>query len=240
MSIILNDLYDYGLKIYQDDKKFKFSLDSLLLAEFVEIKKSDKKLLDLCSGNAPIPLILASQNDIAITGIELQPEIYDLAQKSISYNHLEPKITMLNINAKNTPTYFPGNNFDIITCNPPFFKVHENSLINITKELAIARHELSITLAELIKTTSYLLKDCGKFYLVHRPELLEEILTLCSIHHLHLKEAIFIHSKTDKCAIIVLMKFVKNSQPGAKIRSLVINRHTTSYQNIFKERNLKS
>ena len=66
MSIIINDLFDYGLKIYQDEEKFKFSLDSLLLSEFVDIKKSDRKLIDLCSGNAPLPLILASKHDINI------------------------------------------------------------------------------------------------------------------------------------------------------------------------------
>ena len=92
MSVVLNDLFDYDLKIYQDQDTFKFSLDSLLLAEYVDIKKSDRKLLDLCSGNAPIPLILASRHDISITAIELQPDIYDLGVKSIAYNNLQNKI----------------------------------------------------------------------------------------------------------------------------------------------------
>lgn len=236
MAVVLNDLFDYNLKIYQDTDKFKFSLDSLLLSEFVDIKKSDGKLLDLCSGNAPLPLILASRYDIAVTGIEIQPEIYELAIKSIAYNNLDSKITMLNINAKDTNNYFPGNNFDIITCNPPFFKVDKSSLLNENKEKAIARHELTITLEEIIATSAYLLKDNGKFYLVHRPERLEEILNYANKNNLHVKEIEFIYTNIEDYAIMVLLKFVKNAKTGVKIGSKVINRNTKTYQNIFKRR----
>lgn len=234
MSVMLNDLFDYGLKIYQDSEKFKFSLDSLLLAEFVDIHKNDGKLLDLCSGNAPLPLILASKYNIAIIGIEIQKSIYDLAIKSIHYNNLTNKITMLNINAKDTNNYFPGNNFDIITCNPPFFKVAKKSLINENNEKAIARHELTITLKEIIDVSSNLLKDNGRFYLVHRPERLEEIINLASAKNLHLKNMEFIYTKEEDYAIMVLLKFVKNARIGVKIGSKMINRNTKTYQNIFK------
>jgi len=234
MAVLLNDLFDYDLKIYQDSEKFKFSLDSLLLSEFVDIKKSDKNLLDLCSGNAPLPLILANNHDINITGVEIQKEIYDLAVKSIMYNKLESKIKMLNINAKDTNNYFPGNNFDIITCNPPFFKVENNSLIN--KEKAMARHEISITLEEIIQVSSTLLKDNGKFYLVHRPERLEDIITLANKYNLHVKEIEFIYTKLTDYAIMVLLKFVKNANIGVKIKSKIINRETKTYKNIFKKR----
>lgn len=233
--VVLNDLYDYNLKIYQDNLKFKFSLDSLLLAEFIEIKASDKKILDLCSGNAPIPLILGSKNDVEITGIEIQTEICNLATKSIIYNKLEDKIEMLNINVKESTNYFPENNFDIITCNPPFFKKN-SSILNESEEKAIARHEITITLEEIMQTTSILLKDNGKFYLVHRPERLQEILVLASKYHLIAKEIMFIFSKSDACAIMVLFKFVKNARLSTKISSKIINRNTKTYQNIFKNK----
>lgn len=236
MSLVLNDLFDYNLKIYQDSTKFKFSLDSLLLSEFVDIKKNDGKLLDLCSGNAPLPLILASRHNIDITGVEIQKEIYDLAEKSISYNNLDSKITMLNINAKDTNNYFPGNNFDIVTCNPPFFKVDKTSLINENNEKAIARHEITITLEDVINVSSNLLKDNGKFYLVHRPERLEEIINIASKNNLHVKEIEFIYTKPEDYAIMVLLKFVKNAKVGTKIGNKVINRETKTYQNIFKRR----
>lgn len=231
---VLNDLYDYGLKIYQDSELFKFSLDSLLLAEFVTVEKSDKKLLDICSGNAPLPLIIGKNYDIEITGVEIEKDIITLAEKSISENKLS-NIKMLNCNAKDLKNYFPGNNFDIITCNPPFFKVDKTSLINTEIKKAIARHEITITLNEIFELTKYLLKDNGKFYLVHRPERLEEIIILANKNKLHIKEMIFIHSDIKKNAIMVLLKMVKNSRLGVKINSVVINRETKTYQNIFKE-----
>ena len=231
---VLNDLYDYGLKIYQDSELFKFSLDSLLLAEFVTVEKKKKKLLDICSGNAPLPLIIGKNYDIEITGVEIEKDIITLAEKSISENKLS-NIKMLNCNAKDLKNYFPGNNFDIITCNPPFFKVDKTSLINTEIKKAIARHEITITLNEIFELTKYLLKDNGKFYLVHRPERLEEIIILANKNKLHIKEMIFIHSDIKKNAIMVLLKMVKNSRLGVKINSVVINRETKTYQNIFKE-----
>ena len=231
---VLNDLYDYGLKIYQDNELFKFSLDSLLLAEFVNVNKNDKNLLDICSGNAPLPLIIGKKYNIDITGVEIQREIYLLAIKSIVENNLS-NIEMLNCNAKDLKNYFPGNNFDIITCNPPFFKVNETSLINEERKKAIARHELTITLEEIFDIVKGLLKDKGVFYLVHRPSRLEEIINLATTHNLHVKKMIFIYSNWKKEAIMVLFKMVKNSSPGVKIKSVKIDRETKKYQNIFKE-----
>ncbi len=232
---VLNDLYDYGLKIYQDEDSFKFSLDSLLLAEFTEVSNKPTKLLDLCTGNAPLPLILASTHPhLTITGLEIQEVIAALAEKSIAYNNLSSQITILNINAKSAKDYFPGNNFDIITCNPPFFKTTATSLLNANQIKAIARHELTITLADIIDIASYLLKDRGAFYLVHRPERIEEIISLASNKSLRLKKVIFIYPKPEECAIMVLLKFVKNGQIGTKVASKIVNRDTKTYQNIFR------
>ena len=142
---------------------------------------------------------------------------------------------MLNINAKDLKNYFPGNNFDIITCNPTFFKVSSSSLINENSEKAIARHELTITLKEIFDIVSFLLKENGTFYLVHRPERLEEIMDLARNLKLHVKEMIFVYSKLENNAIMVLIKMNKNAQLGVKIKSVVIDKNTKTYQNIFKE-----
>ena len=234
MTVVLNDLYDYNLKIYQDEDKFKFSLDSLLLSEFLEVHKKDQNFLDLCTGNAPIPLIIGSRYpNLQIYGIEIQKEIYELGMKSVLYNHLS-NIDLLNMNATDALNYFPGNNFDIISCNPPFFKKTENSLINPDMSKAIARHELTITLSEIFAVVKYLLKDNGRFYLVHRPERLEEILNLAAQANLHVKNIEFIASNPEEYAIMVLFKFVKNAKLGTKVRTTIINRETTTYQNIFE------
>lgn len=232
--VALNDLYDYGLKIYQDDDYFKFSLDSLLLSELVEVKEKDKNILDICTGNAPIPLVLGYKYpNTNITGVEIEEKIASLAEKSVNYNKLT-NIKILNMNALELTNYFPGNNLNIITCNPPYFKVSEESLINKNKIKAIARHEITITLEEIIELSSKLLANEGKFYLVHRPERIEEIINIANKNNLHVKEIHFIYTKLDECAIMVLLKFVKNSNFGTKIYSKVINRETKTYKDIFK------
>ena len=231
---VINDLYDYGLKIVQNNSYFKFSLDSLLLSEYVEITKKDKNLLDLCSGNAPLPLIIGKKYNINITGVEIQKEIYNLAVESIKINQLN-NIHMLNCNVKELKNYFPENNFDIITCNPPFFKYQKDSLINTSEIKAIARHELTLTLEEIFKVLKFLLKDNGKFYLVHRPERLEEIIILANKYNLHPKKITFVYSNIEEQSQMVLIKMVKNSLIGTKIKAITINRNTKTYQNIFKE-----
>lgn len=232
--IVKNDVYDYGLKIYQDSEKFKFSLDTLLLAEFVDIKKSDENIIDFCSGNAPLPLILASKYHKKIIGVEIEKEIYDLACKSIEENKLDDLVSMLNINVKDVNQYLKENSFDVITCNPPFFKVDNTSLINNDFIKAQARHELTINLEEIFKVAKKMLKNNGRFYLVHRPERLQEILANASKNQFAVKDIKFITSYNEDYAIMVLLKFVKNGQIGTKISSKVVNRETKTYKGIFK------
>ena len=101
MSKVLNDLFDYGLYIFQDGDKFKFSLDSILLAEFVEVGSTINQIVDFCSGNGPVPMILSTKCDASITGIEIQKNIYNLGKESIEYNGLNNKIKFINDNLTN-------------------------------------------------------------------------------------------------------------------------------------------
>ena len=144
---VINDLLNYkGMKIVQDDKYFNFSLDSVLLPNFVTINTRINKVLDLGTGNAPIPLILTTRTEAPIYGIELQKEIYDLAVESVKLNKLENQITLINDNMKNLDKYFEINSFDVIVSNPPYFRLDENSNVNDTPQKTIARHEKEITL----------------------------------------------------------------------------------------------
>ena len=139
---VVNDLLNYSnLKIVQDDNFFNFSLDSVLLPNFVKINKGTKKILDLGTGNAPIPMILSTMTSAKIYGIELQKEIYDLAIESLKINNLEDKIEIINDNIKNLDRYFEPNSFDVIVSNPPYFKYTEGSNINESIQKTIARHE---------------------------------------------------------------------------------------------------
>lgn len=230
----LNWLFDYpNLKIYQYEEGFKFSLDSILLAEFAEIRKSDNKILDLCTGNAVIPILLYYKYHKPIIGVELQPEIVELAKASIIENHMENGIQILEKNVLELENYFPGNNFDVVLSNPPYFKYHHTKFVNDNEMKGIARHELKISLEQLVEMASYLLKSKGRFYLVHIPERLEEICVYAHKYGFSVKQIQFVSSKDGEAPIIVLVCLVKDGKFGCKVRPTLSIENRESYQNIF-------
>ena len=226
----LNDLYDYGLKIYQDTDFFKFSLDSILLAEYTSLHKKDR-IIDLCTGNAPIPMILSTKYDNKIIGIELQKEIYEHAIDSVVYNKLENQIQIINDNVKNVNNYFPGNNFDVITCNPPYFRYNGKSLVNKDEIKSISRHEIYINLDELVDVIDYLIKDNGKIYMVYQAQRIMELSYKLGLKTINIKEVVFVITNDTNSINMVLIKAVKNSKSDTKIKYIDI-RGLDTYKNI--------
>ena len=154
----INDLVGFkDLKIIQNTEWFNFSLDSVLLANFVTINSRVKKIIDLGTGNAPIPLILSTKTKAHIYGIEIQSSVYDLALKSIKINNLEEQITIINKDIKEINDDFQSDSYDVITCNPPFFKNNNNSIINQNDHKTIARHEVMMTIDDILKISRKLL-----------------------------------------------------------------------------------
>jgi len=236
MEIIKNDLFDYeNLKIFQYVSGFKFSLDSILLAEYVKITKKTKNILDLCTGNAAIPMILSTKTKANIDCFEIQEIIYELADKSVKYNKLENQINIYNDDIKNVDNYILGKKYDIITCNPPYFKVDNDDQINIVNELAIARHEIKITLNDIFNIASSHLDDKGEFYLVHRVSRLDEIIILGNKYNLNVKNVELIKTKETNSPYIVLVRCIKNSKLGIKINNPKNINNLISYKGIFKE-----
>lgn len=219
----LNDLYDTGFKIYQSKDYFKFSLDSLLLANFVEFNFTDKLVLDLCTGNAPVPIILSENKKIKIYGFELQKEIYELAVKSIKVNQID-NVEIINDDVKNSLNYFPGNNFDIVTCNPPYFKYTKNSIINENEIKSIARHEIKITLEDIIKIATKQLKAKGKFYIVHRSDRLIEIINYLNKYNFGIKKLQFVYSSFDANSSMVLIEAKKYCKNDVKVLKPIIKK----------------
>ena len=236
MSKVLNDLFDYGLYIYQDSDKFKFSLDSILLAEFVEIGSTINQIVDFCSGNGPVPMILSTKCNANILGIEIQESIYSLGKDSIEYNGLVNKINFINDNIINVKKHFPAESVDVVTCNPPYFKYLENnSLINENREKAIARHEITMDLDSMIKSAKYILKNKGVFYLVHRCDRLEEIINCLVNNGFTVKKLQFVYSNLNKEAIMVLIKAINNGNSGClKIMPPIDISKFKSYKGIFE------
>lgn len=235
ISKVKNDLFDYKNRyIMQMKDGFKFSLDSLLLAEFVKVKKDDKKILDMCTGNAPVPLVLSLKTNAEIVGFEIQKEISELALESVAINGLEKNIRIINDDIKNIDNYFESNTFDIITCNPPYFKTKEDGYRNKNDFLTLARHEIAIDLETIFKIASKNLKDNKAFYLVHRVERLDDIIVLARENKMNVKELQFISTKKEKTANTILVKCVKNGKPGIKLRKEICVDNLDTYQHLFE------
>ena len=235
---VINDLLGYNKKIVQDTDYFRYSLDSVLLANFCKVRKNTK-MIDICSGNSPIPLILSDKVD-KIIGVEIQKEAYDLGLESIKLNNLEDKIELLNIDAKELTKKYETDIFDLITCNPPYFKNNETSKKNSNDIKTIARHEITITLEDIMKLSRKLLKNNGSLVMVHRVERLSEIIELSKKYNLEIKKIQFIYPKIDHEANMLLFEAVKNGKSGIKIMPPVIvhdeeGNYKEEIKKIFKE-----
>lgn len=235
--IVLNDLLNYkDLKIYQDNESFVFSIDSIILPNFITINKNTKRILDIGTGNAPIPLILSTKTNAKIVGVEIQESIALLAKKSVSYNKLDDQIEIINKDIKKTD--FKAESFDIVLSNPPYFKVAENSYLSEKESKLIARHEVALDLESLIKISARYLKHNGVFGLVHRPERLTEIISMCKKYNLEVKRLQFVYPKKDRNANIVLVEAIKNGNSGVKVLEPIITyengEYTDKIKNYFK------
>lgn len=228
---VLNDLLGYkNLKIYQNTQMFSFSLDSVLLANFVRINKNVKRILDIGTGNAPIPLILSLRTNAKITAVEIQKEAYNLASKTINYNNLENRIDLVNIDINQYAKMVETEFFDIITCNPPFFKITENVKMNDSEYKKIARHEIMLNLEQIILIAKKLLKNNGTINLVHRPDRLIEIISVMKQCNIEPKRIKIIYPKKGECANILLIEGVKNGKSGLKIEPpLIAHNNDGSY-----------
>ncbi len=223
---VLNDLVGYSnLKIYQNSDWFSFSLDSVLLPNFVTIKSDVKLIVDFCTGNAPIPLILSTKTlpTTKIIGVEIQEDIYNLAKKTIFYNKLEDRIFIYNkdINDLSNDDIAFGT-VDIILCNPPYFKFLDTSNINNDVHKTIARHEVKINLEQIVKKAFFLLKNGGIIALVHRTERLVEIIKLLESSNFAVKKIRFVYPKKGKESNLVLIEARKNGNDGLKVLSPLI------------------
>lgn len=227
---VKNRLLDYDLVIYQDDDWFKFSLDSVLLAFFVTLNLRTKKIMDLATGNAPIPLLLSFRTKALIYGIELQKCVFDLGKESVLENNLNNQIELIQGDVRNIRDYFSGDSFDVITCNPPYFKVNSVDYINENSVKAVARHEITLTLDDVFIQAFYLLKNGGIFAMVHRTDRLMEILEKMRQYGIEPKRVQFIYPKKGKNSDLFLIEGIKNGKVGLQMLSpLIVHNDDGSY-----------
>ena len=211
----IDQLYSQDVRIIQNPHYFAFSLDAVLLENFVRRNHRQKlKIVDLCAGNGAIGSFLHDKLGGTFTEVELQPQIADMAERTILLNDLQDRYTVINDDIANVNDYISKDSIDIVLCNPPYFPVTAQSQKNPNKALAIARHEIATDLVTVIQKMSGLLKMNGHGYLVHRPDRLGEILQVCQENRLAPKRIQFIHPKPDRDANILLLEVIKDGRPG--------------------------
>ena len=223
---VVNDLLGYdNLKIVQNSDWFSFSLDSVLLPNFVTLNKDVKNILDLGTGNAPIPMILSTLTHAHIYGIEIQKDVYEMGKESIDINDLTSQIQLINDDMKKLDKYFEANFFDVIVCNPPYFKLEELSKKNDDEHKTIARHEEKITLSEIVAIAKKYLDNNGVFAMIHRSDRLIEIIEEMRKNNIEPKKIQLIYPKKNTNSNMVLIEGRKNGKPGLIIKEPLIIRN---------------
>ena len=206
----LDDLQCNGLYLIQDPDKFCFGIDAVLLSNFVKVKKNGH-VVDLCTGSGIVPILLSAKTGAKkITGIEIQSDIADMARRSVSYNKLDEKIDIVNDDISNALKYINNCSVDSVCVNPPYMK-DTTAIKNPDLPMAIARHELLTDLGTVINIASKLLKESGKFFMVHRPSRLSEIFASMRQNRIEPKRLRFIHPYIESKANLVLIEGAKGS-----------------------------
>lgn len=217
----IDDLQRNGYKIIQKRDGFCFGMDAVLLSGFANVKQGEKAL-DLGTGTGIIPLLLeAKYQGIHYTGLEIQKEMAEMAARSIALNHLEDKIRIVEGDIKEASRLFGAASFDVVTSNPPYMN-DAHGLKNPDLPKAIARHEVLCTLEDVVREAARLLRPGGRFYMVHRPHRLIEIITALKERGLEPKRMKLVHPFVDKEANMVLIEAVRGGKSMIKVEAPIV------------------
>ena len=213
----IDDLELNGLKIIQNKNGFCFGMDSVLLSDFAKEIKKNSTILDMGTGTGILGILLSAKTqDTKITGVEIQPEVAQMAQRSVQLNHLEERIDIICEDIKELKKIYETQSVDAIVTNPPYKKKGTGG-INENEAKLISRHEITANLEDFISIASYLLKDQGSIYMVHRPERLADIMTSLRKYKLEPKVIKFVHPNQEKEPNLILVKATKNARPFLKV-----------------------
>ena len=227
--INLNDVLGYkNMKIFQDSEFFSFSLDSIVLANYSTIRLRDKNIVDFCTGNAIVPIILSRRTDKNIDAVEIQKKVYDLACNSVNYNKLSDRINIINSDVKD----FSNSNiekYDLVLCNPPYFKNNNNDK-NLSYEKMIARHEILINLDDICYCAKKVLKNNGTLSMVHRCDRFMDVINSFKNNNIEPKRIKFIYDNINSESTLFLIEGQKAGKCGLKIdKPLIIRNLDGSY-----------
>ena len=217
----LDDLQRNGLHIIQNPDTFCFGIDAVLLSHFAKVKLGER-VLDMGCGNGIIPILLSGlTRGQHFTGLEIQKKIAEMAQRSVEYNELNNKVTIINGDIREATSIFGAASFDVITVNPPYMN-ENHGIENENTPKAIARHEIKCSLEDVISQASSLLPPAGRIYMVHRPFRLVEILTSMHQHRLEPKRMQLVYPFVEKEPNLVLIEGVRDGKSMIKVEKPLI------------------
>jgi tRNA1Val (adenine37-N6)-methyltransferase len=228
MDVTFDSIRD--IRLYQSKTGYRFSVDSLLLYDFVKLKKVNS-IADLGAGSGIIGILLAEKYpDANITLFELQDSLIRLAEENIVQNCLEDRVKIVRCDLRILSTLpFAPRNYDLVVSNPPFRRV-KSGLSNLGEEKAIARHEIKLKLNELVNAASYLLKAKGRFYIIYHPYRFPELIDTLKKREIEPKRLRFVHSNVSSEAKMILLESVKKGKQGMKVdKPLFIYERNGSY-----------
>ena len=216
-----DDLQIAGLELIQDPEKFCFGVDAVFLSDFAKVKPGET-VLDMGTGNGIIPILLSAKTKGKhFTGLEIQAETAEMARRSVRYNHLEDKVEIVTGDIKEAAEIFKPAFFDVITTNPPYM-LAEHGLRNPDDAKAVARHEVLCSLDDILRESMRLLQDKGRFYMIHRPFRLTEILIKMNHYKIEPKRIQFIYPHIDKEPAMVLIEGVRGAKPRVTVEPPII------------------
>ena len=217
----IDDLQRNGYRIIQKKKGFCFGMDAVLLSGFAQVKEGEVAV-DLGTGTGIIPILLeAKTKGKHFTGLEIQEEVAEMAGRSVRLNQLENRVDIVRGDIKEASRLFGKASFDVVTSNPPYMN-DNHGLKNPELPKAIARHEVFCTLDDVCREASLLLKSGGRFYMVHRPHRLAEIITALKTYKLEPKRMKLVHPFVDKEANMVLIEAVRGGRSMMKVEAPII------------------
>ena len=202
-----------GLRIIQGQNEFRYGTDAVKLSDFAVIHTGDR-VMDLCTGTGIVPILLhAKQPDAQKVGLEIQEQMAEMATRSVNLNNLTDKIEIVCGDVKRVRELFEAESFQVVTCNPPYMK-NNTGKKNQKDSVSIARHELLCDLSDCVEAASYLLPSGGRFYMVHRPERLADIMSVMRAKNVEPKRLTLYAAGKNKPPRLLVIEGQKNRSSG--------------------------
>ena len=217
----LDTFFGGSLRVLQQKRGYRFSVDAVLLSQFSKIRKNEK-VMDLGTGCGILPLLLSQTTKAhSFVGVEIQRELAELAKKNVQLNHLQDRVSILQKDFRDLKDTYPPGSFDVVLSNPPYRK-YRAGRVNPAMEKAIARHEIKGTLEDLISIASYLLPAKGRCYVIFPALRAVDLLVVLRRQRLEPKRLQFVHPRFEENAKFILSESIKESGVELKVMSPLI------------------